>query len=90
MAENEFAVCCGSCPFFVAQHGAIGLCHEGPGQVVAVPGPPNALGGPSFNTHTVLPPKKPTDWCGRHPMFRIESMAVPIDHRLAADAEGTG
>jgi hypothetical protein len=88
-SEPGLTICCGSCPFYVTTNEEMGLCHEGPGQVVAMTTPQDALGRSTFSTHTVLPPKKFTDWCGRHPLFSLQHNVLPLDRRLVADAEGT-
>lgn len=75
----DIVVSCGTCPFFVAlppQPGTesthAGLCHEGPGQMVALPSPTPGMGG-FLIPQLILPVKKETDWCGRHPLFRLRA-----------------
>jgi hypothetical protein len=91
MAEpiDKLAVSCSTCPYFVPADDKGGTCHADPPQAIILMLPPTPLGQPNFQIRSVWRPVAPSEWCGKHPMFGIRS-AVPLDHRLAAVAEGTG
>ena len=85
MSESHNAISCSTCPFYVQQNERQGICRHNPPQVFLMPGPPDLAGQPTLRTQSIWPSMGALDWCGRHPMFGV---AVPIDRRLAANAEG--
>ena len=90
---NE-AVCCGTCPFWVAPTGSkMGTCHVDPPRPLLLGLIPNPNGGPPFpNAPSFWPMTGETDWCGRHPEFASKPIdfasIMPLDQRLAGDTEG--
>lgn len=91
MAEttDKLAVSCSTCPCYVPLGEKEGACHHGRPQVFIIPMGVNALNQPNFQFRSVWAPVSATEWCSDHPLFGV-STAVPLDHRLAGAAEGTG
>lgn len=82
------AVCCETCVFYVSLNAQGGNCHADPPQGFMIPGTPDAIGRPTIALQGSWPPTRPEWWCGRHPMFG--GIPIPIDKRLAGEAEGRG
>ncbi len=82
-------VSCSTCPHYFPDEGTEhrGICRLNPPHPFLIPGPPNSLtpNQPNIRIQAIWPPVAANHYCGQHPMF---SVAVPIDSRLAAPANG--
>ncbi len=81
MPETGFS--CASCQHFLEANETGGLCRRYPPQLVVLPGKLMGQVAPT----PLFPAVNKDAYCGEHQMAAI-AVAVPVDSRLAREAEG--
>ena len=84
----EIGISCATCTRYEMKDDKTGVCKANPPQVLVTGARPHPVtGAPQLLTQAAWPVVGAADWCARHDGFGAR-MAVPIDRRLAANAEG--
>ena len=86
----DIGVACVTCSAYLSDGPGLGkgICRRNPPHPFLIPGPPSPLtpNQPNLRIQSIWPPVAAEHWCGQHDGFGAAT-SVPIDSRLAAEAE---